>query len=147
MKDLTKEEWVKFLQVVEKLGGSAGLKKSIESPKRPTLRSPNDFPNLIGANLNSGSMLFAAYVNINTVDGHTGSGWAWGFGAGVEVTGGVLGYTSWDELTSTENKFEIASVEEGVEASFWIDGSLVAVYLGTGAELDVSLNGGSFSWS
>ncbi|KAI0884568.1 uncharacterized protein GGS22DRAFT_188777 [Annulohypoxylon maeteangense] len=146
--DFTKGDWIRFLKIVEGLGGSASLRKSIDSgPKRPPFRDPHDFPNFTGANLNSGSAIIVAFVNINTADGHTGTGWAFGFGAGLEVTGGVLGYSSWDQLMSGPNAFVVGSVEAGVGASFFIDGTLVATYLGSGVELDVSLNGGSFTWT
>ncbi|PGH20834.1 hypothetical protein AJ80_03461 [Polytolypa hystricis UAMH7299] len=145
--DFTNGDWVNFLRIIENLGGSQALQRATERrPERPPFKDPKDFPNVVGANLNSASMLFTTYTTVTTLDGHTGSGWALGVGAGGEVTGGILGYSSWEELKSTPNAFAIGSVEEGVAASFFIDGNLVAVYVGSGLELDVDLSGGSFTW-
>ncbi|KAI1084543.1 hypothetical protein F5B20DRAFT_522094 [Whalleya microplaca] len=145
--DLTNEDWVGFLQIVEQLGGSAGVKKALDKQAdKPDFKRPEDFPKFTAANLNSGSLLFATYVNVNTTDGHSGSGWGIGPGAGMEITGGVLGYNSWEELTSKPNKFTVTSVEDGVIATFWVDDNPAAGYFGAGAELDVSISGGVFTW-
>ncbi|EFY91005.1 hypothetical protein MAC_02891 [Metarhizium acridum CQMa 102] len=146
VKDFTKVDWVLFCQLLEKLGGSDGVLKAINGDDRP-INNPNDFPSLVPANLNATTLLLATLVNINTTDGHVGAGWGIGFGAGIEVTAGVLGYTSWDELMSADNTFSVVSIEDGVAASFWIGDKPVAGFLGTGIELDVSISGGTFTWS
>jgi hypothetical protein len=133
---------------VEHLGGSAGVKKAVDRlAKAPSLKKPKDFPNSVAANLNTASLIFATFVNINTTDGHSGTGWGAGAGAGAEFTGGILWYKSWDELMSEPNAFDIVSVEDGVLASFFIGGQIVATYFGAGAGVDVGISGGSFTWS
>jgi hypothetical protein len=133
---------------VERLGGSAGVQNAIDrQATTPQREDPPSFPNCVAANLNSASILLATYVNINTTDGHTGDGWAVGFGGGGEITGGILSYTSWEELMSEPNSFAVFSIEEGVAASFWIGDKPVAYYVGTGLELDVSLDDGWFTWT
>jgi hypothetical protein len=100
------------LRGIEKLGGSAGYQQYLESPRTipnfthiATLTS-DTFTKAMYA---SGDLeSYFLYTDITIVaGGYTGKGHAWGVGVGAIGFVGVLGYDSWEELTSAENGISI----------------------------------------
>jgi hypothetical protein len=144
------------LRGIEKLGGSAGYQQYLESPNTipnfthiATLTS-DTFTNSMYA---SGDLeSYFLYTEISIVaGGYSGKGHAWGVGVGVIGFVGVLGYDSWEELTSAENGITI--VGGGLAANlvvivFSIDGHDVAALTigGLGASAILGVHG-TLKWT
>ena len=144
-----------FLRGVEKLGGSEGYRKYLESPRTALNYShialaSEALTNNIYASGNLVSLLIYTEIGI-TAGEYSGVGLAWGVGLGGIGFVGDLAYNSWDELTSAENGITIVGGGVGANALlilFSVHGNDVAVLtvagLGAGALLGVH---GSFSWT
>ncbi|KAG1741883.1 uncharacterized protein EDB91DRAFT_1336247 [Suillus paluster] len=105
------------------------------------------FPNVIPASASIISPLVATRLSLITTDGHNGSGWAFGVGEGLDVTGGMLGYSSWEVLTSGANSFAVVATVDALVVTFMINGSPQAVFVGGGIGEDVSGGyGNDFTW-
>ena len=115
-------------------------------PPRSPPRDPNDFPNFVAANANIASGLIVSFVNVNTTDDHSGTGWVWGIGEGLDVTGGTLGYGSWDRLKSEQNTIAVVAEFDALTITFFVDGAIEAVYVGAGVGEVTFEGGGHFDW-
>lgn len=103
--------------------------------------------NIVAANANIVSGLIASVVNVNTTDGHSGTGGALGLGVGLDVTGGALHYDSWDTLKSKENIITIVAEADALTITFIVDGAVAGFFLGVGIG-EVTFEGvGAFGWS
>jgi hypothetical protein len=83
--------------------------------------------------------------------GYTGKGHAWGAGVGVVGFAGVLGYDSWEQLTSAENGITIVGLGAAANVLvvvFSIDGHDVAALTigGVGASAILGVHG-TLKWT
>ena len=106
------------LQGVEKLGGYAGFKKYIESPRgqKAAVTSPvaadtgsdsgsdTDWDNCYAWGWIASGWVYTSIVLY--ADNHTGGGGSWGFGIGVGNLEGNLSHAPWSTLCSAENNFD-----------------------------------------
>ncbi|KAG2135137.1 hypothetical protein DEU56DRAFT_949539 [Suillus clintonianus] len=88
----------------------------------------------------------ASHVNVTTTDGHSGTGWAFGIGEGLDLTKGTLGYSSWDVLKSKKNSIVIAADVDALVITFFVNGSLKAAFFGAGVGEDKSGGYGHSTW-
>ena len=86
-------------------------------------------------------------MNVNTTDGHSGTGWAFGVGAGLDATGGTLGYTSWEDLKSEQNTIGIVATEDVLTITFALGLTPVGVFVGAGIGAIEAVAGGFFNWN
>jgi hypothetical protein len=92
------------------------------------------------------------YTEITIVaGGYTGTGHAWGLGVGAVAFVGVLGYDSWEDLTSAENGITIVGAGLAanlVEIIFSINGHDVATLTtgGLGASVILGVHG-TLKWT
>ncbi|KAI0042440.1 hypothetical protein FA95DRAFT_1564313 [Auriscalpium vulgare] len=106
-----------------------------------------DWPNFIPANANIVAGLVASYVTLNTTDGNGGTGLAFGIGGGLDITGGTLGYGSWDTLKSGRNVIGIVAEADILTITFMVDDAVAGVFVGGGVG-EVTFEGvGYFDWN
>lgn len=143
------------LRGIEELGGSAGYQKYLESPRA----SPNStyivtaqsdsYPNSVDAYGSAWSAFIYTKIKV-TAGEYSGSGHAWGIGAGSITFSGSLSYTSWDELLSGKNKFIVlggGALAGGLGVSFDVNGQQAGLLKVFGFALGI-FDGidGTFTW-
>ncbi|THH13694.1 hypothetical protein EW146_g6552 [Bondarzewia mesenterica] len=97
----------------------------------------------------------ASWVSFETIDGHSGTGWVLPSDEGanildianaINVTGGNLAYSSWDELKSTSNMIQVFAGQGHLHISFIADDGLAGLFAGAVAgEVTLQANG-VFNW-
>jgi len=158
----TPDQWLGFIQLIEQLGGSQGLKNSINEGKfdkqaAPPIETSGDaksgidrtdvFAKSVGASCKTAGLLIN-YFTISTDDGHSGSAVNFGFSFGASAAQGALGYETWDHLKSA-NKYVfqgIASGAGGFSVQFFHDSTLVGVFAGVAEGVQFSTNWGKWKW-
>ena len=99
-------------------------------------------------NVNFVSALVFTYVRVYCLDGHKGTGVAYGFGPGGQIGGGILEFNSWEELMSAENSIMVTAIGATLFIKFKINGKPVAKYTGYGSgSVAFAHFGGTFNWS
>ncbi|THH13695.1 hypothetical protein EW146_g6553 [Bondarzewia mesenterica] len=97
----------------------------------------------------------ASWVSFETIDGHSGTGWVLPSDEGanildianaINVTGGNLAYSSWDELKSTSNMIQVFAGQGHLHISFIADDGLAGLFAGAVAGEAIFQGNGVFNW-
>ncbi|KAG1741880.1 uncharacterized protein EDB91DRAFT_1336244 [Suillus paluster] len=107
---------------------------------------PEDFPNVVTASANILAGDLITRLVVKTTDGHSGGGWSLNVRGALDLTKGMLGYSSWDELESDTNTYVIADGDDTVTITFLVHGSPKAAFSSGGTGKSVLAGYGQFAW-
>ena len=145
---------LQVLQGVEKLGGYAGFKKYIESPRgqKPSpVAVDSDHWKICDAwGWTAGAVVYTI-VDIYA-DNHTGYGGSWRHDDGSTDVGtstfqGNLSHAPWWKLLSAQNDFIVEYIGSGVGMEFRIDGVVAQFISGNVDDKLAVLKGGIMDWT
>jgi hypothetical protein len=106
----------------------------------------NEFPNFVPANANIAMGLFVDFMIVNTTAGLSGTGWAFGVGEGLDVTGGTLGYFSFEQLRQARNIIGVVAAGDVLTITFTVGWQVVGVFVGAGIGEVAGAAAGYFNW-
>ncbi|THH04777.1 hypothetical protein EW146_g10084 [Bondarzewia mesenterica] len=95
----------------------------------------------------------ASWVNVETIDGRSGTGWAFlrdevsNIADVVNITGGTLVCRSWDILKSTSNMIQVFAMEGHLYITFIADDGVAGHFAGAGAGEETFQGNGVFNWN